>query len=305
MTNPRVSVITAFHNDSPTLELTIKSLMAQTFSDWELILVCDGAPPQFVKKIRKLTDPRIRMIGGDEQLGLAQRLNEGLFESKGEFIARVDADDAMLPNRLCQQVGFLDENSEIDMVSSRAFVINCDDEVVGITVELRASVREPLAQLENPIVHPTVLIRKKAIPGAPYDSTLRRTEDLDLWCRMARDDNSVILNSPTTFYRICGHQSRAVLARTLFEQKVLRERYIRGRISRGALAAKQRVKWFSKVVLDLCGLGDLVQRRRFHDLSPIDRDFALKQLKIIVDTPLGCAAKGDLKNDLKVVNDDP
>ncbi|MEH6624668.1 MAG: glycosyltransferase [Dietzia maris] len=267
---PRVSVVMAFHRPDSTLPLAIKSVVSQDFADWELILVRDGAPYEFAESLATSKYPNIRLIGDDRQLGLAARLNEGVLAAKGNYIARLDSDDAMCPNRLSRQVGFLDENPDIDVLASVAYVMDCSGRVMGVTpapVDIVGS----LKKLKNPIVHPAVMMRRSTALTHMYDERLKRTEDLDLWVRSLDTHNVFVSPEPLVFYRICGLQKSTVLKVTLREECQLIGRYVDGRGRRAQLWTATVLKFVAKTILNLSGLGERVQQRRWETLEESHR----------------------------------
>ncbi|MFM8312721.1 MAG: glycosyltransferase family 2 protein, partial [Deltaproteobacteria bacterium] len=97
--NPLVSVLLPVYNGGDCLSLAVETILQQTHTNWELILIDDGSTDFAVKEIEKLSDPRIRIIQDGNRLGLAARLNQGIALSGGDYIARMDADDLAFPVR--------------------------------------------------------------------------------------------------------------------------------------------------------------------------------------------------------------
>jgi len=103
---PLVSVGIPFLNPGPYLDLAVRSVFAQTYPNWELILVDDGSTDGSYERATAIQDPRVRVLRDGQNKGLPARLNEIVRLAKGELVARMDADDAMHPLRLAKQVGF-------------------------------------------------------------------------------------------------------------------------------------------------------------------------------------------------------
>jgi glycosyltransferase involved in cell wall biosynthesis len=110
----------------------IRSIIWQTLTDWELILIDDGSRDDSAARAAKFGDPRIRIIRHDESRGLACRLNEAVRLARGEFIARMDADDICYPQRLAAQVALLRSDSSLDVVTCKALVFRGEGDPVGI-----------------------------------------------------------------------------------------------------------------------------------------------------------------------------
>jgi glycosyltransferase involved in cell wall biosynthesis len=129
---PIVSVIMSIRDSAATVNSAVGSLIRQTFSDWELILIDDGSRDDGAARAARFNDPRIRIIRHEEHRGLAYRLNEAVDLARGEFIARMDADDICYPERLDTQLRLLQSNSRIDVVASKALVFRRQGEIIGV-----------------------------------------------------------------------------------------------------------------------------------------------------------------------------
>src|SRR5271165_2292928 len=104
---PLVSVLLPARNSAPTLALALRSVLAQTYAHWELLLLDDGSSDGTVELARGIADPRIRLLADGRWQGLGARLNQGLAAAQGELIARLDADDLAFPERFARQVEYL------------------------------------------------------------------------------------------------------------------------------------------------------------------------------------------------------
>ncbi len=124
---PLISVLLPFYNSDRTLGEAVDSILSQTIADFELILVNDGSTDGSlaVAQERASGDPRIRVVGDDRNRGIVTRLNEGLALCRGEFVARMDADDWSFPNRFAAQLEYLERHDRVVAVSG-AFVTKSD-----------------------------------------------------------------------------------------------------------------------------------------------------------------------------------
>ncbi len=183
---PSISVIMATHSGGPHLPDAINSILNQTFTDFEFIIINDAAKPETAALLSSYKDPRIKILVNSENLGLTKSLNKGLAAAQGEYIARMDADDVSLPERLGVQKKFLDEHPEIAVVGSATIIIDDNNKESGS----KKPVTDPdllkfYILLKNQITHSSVLFRKKVIlENGGYDESVKYAQDYDLWSRL-------------------------------------------------------------------------------------------------------------------------
>ena len=190
--SPRVSVLLPAYNAADTIEEALDTLLAQSFTEFEIVAVNDGSTDATGDILDRLAarDARIRPRH-IEHAGLIEALNHGLNLCRGDYVARFDADDRAAPTRLEKQVEFLEQNTEVDAVGCR---IRCfpDDQVaegfrvyetwINSLITPEQIARE--IYIESPLVHPTVTIhRKKLIEIGGYEDH-GWPEDYDLWLRL-------------------------------------------------------------------------------------------------------------------------
>ncbi len=208
----KVSVGIPIYNASLYLDDAIKSIMAQTYKKWELILINDGSLDSSldIAKYYESLDSRIRVISDGENKKLPFRLNQLIYESKGEYIARMDADDVMHPQRLEKQLSFLEENRNYDLVSSGLISIDSQNKVKGFRCvnQLYDDFSSP--SLGYPIVHPSVMARKSWYERNLYSLEYPRAEDFELWTRaiIKKDFNMAVLPDLLLYYREEGNLSK-------------------------------------------------------------------------------------------------
>lgn len=183
MTPCKVTVGLPFRNASRTLDWSVASVLQQTFSDWELILVDDGSTDSSALVASKYRDKRISLIQDGRSIGLAARLNQISALANSPFVSRLDADDIMHPLRLEKQVHHLDDNDELAVVGSGAWIID-DHNVIYGDRQVAPLPSDPTAVLRNDfLIHPTVLGRTAWFLSNPYDTSYARAQDKELWCR--------------------------------------------------------------------------------------------------------------------------
>lgn len=184
---PRVSVVMSVYNGERRVREAVESVLAQTFTDFELILINDGSTDGTWPILRSFTDPRVILIDHDDNAGLAARLKEGVERARGELIARMDADDISLPGRFAKQVAFLDAHPEVGVLGTA--MQQTDDARRPLTIIVPPANHAMIAWtmlFESAIMHATVMMRRAAVLQAGnYDPQYIHVEDTELWNRMA------------------------------------------------------------------------------------------------------------------------
>lgn len=178
---PRVSVLMPVSNGERFLREAIDSILNQTFTDFEFIIINDGSTDRTAEIIEAYGDPRIRALNNSKSLGVAVSLNKGLDTAQGEYIARMDGDDISLPERLAKQVSYMDAHPEIAASGTWAKDIDAD----GRELSARCLPFGERMKYEfwrpSPIVHPSAIIRASQLGSLRYDPRLSPAEDFDLW----------------------------------------------------------------------------------------------------------------------------
>lgn len=204
----KISIGIPFYNSQEYLAFAIQSVLSQSYENWELILADDGSTDASLKIANSYAknDRRIRVISDGKNRKLPYRLNQLIKESKGEFIARMDADDLMHPDRLKKEISFLLENQDYDLVSGGIVSIDNNNNVVGIrAVDKLITINKD--SKNYPIVHPTVMARREWYLRNLYSLNYPRAEDYELWCRTSSIDDLKIAILPDIFlfYREFGN----------------------------------------------------------------------------------------------------
>ena len=209
-----VSVIMTVFNGKNTIKKSIDSILKQTYSNFEFIIVDDGSTDETREILEEYgrVDNRIRVIYKG-RIGRSKALNVALNECKGKYIANIDADDEAHPDRLRREYTFLKKNPEIALISSRAKII-FDDEIVNWEkfdndVFDSISVSDGLKK-SNPISHSSVMFNFKLIPMKEniYNEKLSRVVDYDLWIRLYNKGYKLsMINEKLVTKRIHSNQS--------------------------------------------------------------------------------------------------
>lgn len=186
--SPRVSVLLPVYGGAAYVGGAVESVLAQTFPDFELLVLDDASPDESAAIAESFGDPRIRVVRNERNVGQVATLNRGLREARGEIVARLDQDDICLPRRLEAQVALLDAEPSIAVVGTWVDVVDAGGRVVdtlrtpldGIVDAVFLTLRDRL-----PLAHPSVCLRRRlALAAGGYDETVRYCEDMDLWRRL-------------------------------------------------------------------------------------------------------------------------
>ncbi len=226
MKGPLVSILMPMYNAAELVPDTLRSLLAQTYDNWELIAIDDGSDDQTVDVVARFPDERIRLVRRQENRGLPARLNEAVTLARGALFARMDADDIALPRRLERQVNFLLANPLVDVVATDMLVITPEGEPNGREKwrgSSHASVtKTPWSGFH--FNHATWLGRAGWFRRHAYREDAFRTEDDDLMLRAYRTSRFHRLDEVLYAYRVGTFSSATVwTARRSFIRSLCRE----------------------------------------------------------------------------------
>lgn len=178
------------YNAGNVLLLAVQSICQQSLQEWELILLDDGSTDGSVEKIKNLFDNRIRIFKNEINKGLSYRLNQGIFLSKSQYIARMDADDISFTRRLEVQFNFLEKNKDIDLISSKTLVFNSYNyQPLGLlTYKKNHNSIVSMPWKSIPMPHPTWMGRTEWFKKYLYKiPEVLRAEDQELLLRSMTD----------------------------------------------------------------------------------------------------------------------
>jgi glycosyltransferase involved in cell wall biosynthesis len=181
---PRVSVVLAARDESESIRVAVDSILAQTLRDWELIVVDDGSRDGTADIVRAYADKRIRVLV-EAGRGLPASLNCAIAHARAAVIARQDADDVSLPDRLERQACFLDEHEDVAVVAAAWRELGPDGQAVRPRTQfVGGRLNEGLLHF-NPIVHTSAMFRRDVVMAiGGYDESLPYAADYDLWLRL-------------------------------------------------------------------------------------------------------------------------
>ena len=218
---PRVTVLMTVYNGASFIRESVSSILAQSYSDFELVVVDDASTDGSGELVAALSDSRIRLVSNDHNIGLTKSLNRGLSISSGVFVARQDADDISHADRLVLQVAYLDANPATSVVGSWYRKIGSAGELLGERKLPAEPAELAWAMLFYcPLLHSAVMFRRADVAAVSgYDASFTYAEDYDLWSRLSRHCRLANLprvlvdyrQSPSTMTSTIGPSSDAVL----------------------------------------------------------------------------------------------
>lgn len=202
---PKVTILMPVYNAEKYLKEAIDSVLNQFFTDFELLIIDDGSTDDSLKIIRSFHDSRIKIVIHKKNKKLIFTLNEGIKLSQGKYIVRMDSDDISMPNRLSEQVKFMDLNKQIIASGTWAEAIDKDGKYMfpmksPIGILLKYNFWKP-----SPIIHPSVIIRRSGLKDLRFRKEAIDAEDYDLWLRINCNHKLANIKKYLLKYRI--HQN--------------------------------------------------------------------------------------------------
>ena len=210
----------AVHNGEPYVRLALESILRQTVSNLELVVVDDGSTDGTPEILASMDDARLRVLRNEEQQGLATSLNRGLDEAHGRYVARLDADDVALPRRLERQLLRIRAAPAVAIVGSGVMELD-DAGRVGAAHLMPAgptAVRWA-ALFSSPFFHPSVLVDRDVLDGHSlrYEADFLESEDYDLWARLLEVADGDNIPAPLVLYRV--HEGQASRRRSRLQRE--------------------------------------------------------------------------------------
>ncbi|MDC1395828.1 glycosyltransferase family 2 protein, partial [Bacteroidia bacterium] len=186
MERPFISIAIPFYNAEEYLVDSIKAIFAQTYSNWELILIDDGSSDGSLAIANSVDDNRVRVYSDGKNKKLARRLNEIAHLAKYDYLARMDADDIIAPEKLELQIRILLDNPTLDLVTTGVVSVSNDLTYVRHRGESANSVGlMDLVHKTKGVTHASILGKKSWFLRNPYDEFLKVAQDYSLWVTAA------------------------------------------------------------------------------------------------------------------------
>lgn len=213
---PLITVAMPVYNAGKYLRLAVLSIVRQTFTEWELLIIDDGSTDGALQDIADIDDARIRIFRDNENRGLAARLNEAVDMARGRYFARMDGDDVSYPERFARQMAALQNDPELDLVATRAITIDENDQAKGLfpfAISHQEICARPWRGFYFP--HPTWMGKiewfhkyRYTVPGPFF------CEDQELLLRSYRDSQLATLDEILFAYRVRSKADWQKLAKT-------------------------------------------------------------------------------------------
>lgn len=276
MAGPLITVgMTAF-NVEDCIERTIKSILAQTFSDWELIIVDDGSSDKTLEILTSIQDPRVRVLPSDgKNLKIPARRNQTIEHAKSKFYAVMDADDMSHPLRFEKQINYLMSNPQIDIVGSAMCILDTN---------LKPAFKTAVSENHDDIfknkfscvnmANATIVAKTDWIKKWKYDPTVFRGEDQELWLRSEKQSRFANLPEPLYF---CNELSYISMKKYYISQKFMAKvAWKYGSLENGKLKAVNYVlqKYIKTGIYSLAtvlGIRETLIKRRYIPLTPEEK----------------------------------
>jgi glycosyltransferase involved in cell wall biosynthesis len=202
-----VSVVMSVYNGQTYLHEAIDSILNQSYTDFEFIIINDGSSDRSLSIIQSYQDKRIIFIDNDGNKGLIYSLNKGIEIAKGKYIARMDADDISLSNRFLEQIIFLESNENVGVLGCNYIQFNEKSLIEYKSIQSHDEILSYML-FNSSVVHPSLMIRKSILDLQPiiFDPAYKHAEDYELWSRLIFKTKFCNLNRTLFKYRI--HKSQ-------------------------------------------------------------------------------------------------
>jgi len=262
---PYVTIGIPIYNAESTLIDAVRSVFAQTHKNWELVLVDDGSTDRSLEIAKSIDDPRVTVYSDGENRRLAARLNQLVDLAKYDFIARMDADDMMSPDRIETLLKILVDNDKYDLASCATYSITDDGAFNGYRgVAEQDYTFNGLLYKSQRFLHAGLVARKSWFEEHHYNETLPVAEDTDLWLRSAKVEefNAISIEDPLYMYR---EEGNVTVKKLLASYKIERENFaplIDSKRARTKYVAKSIAKTYIVKAMGRTGTLDYLLHRR-------------------------------------------
>lgn len=211
---PKISVLMPAYNSEAYIAEAIDSILNQTFSDFEFIIINDGSKDNTSSVVRKYKDKRIKFIDNKENKGLVAVLNQGLDLCSGEYIARMDSDDISFPTRFEKQIQYMESNPDVGILGTAGQNFGANNDIC-----YSPEIVDSIELLKNVgFYHPSVMMRKSVLDkyNLRYDPNYYLVEDHDLWARALKVTK--LRNLPEVLIKYRVHSSSVSVSNSVIQE---------------------------------------------------------------------------------------
>ena len=283
-----ISIGIPFYNAEKYLADAIRSVFAQTYQDWELILMDDGSTDRSLEIAKSVDDPRVRVFSDGKNKKLATRLNEITELAKFDLIARMDADDLIFPERLEVQLKYFNTDKNIDIVTTGLYSVLNDLTTKGIRGQaFESPTFEDVLSRKVGITHATLIAKKSWYQRNHYNENLSIAQDLDLWINSSKknDFNVKSISDPLYIYREEGNVKLNKILRAYKNERRMINQYSDKYLFK--LLFRSYLKTFVVTILGIFGKIHLLQARRSSEnITEIQKNRFKQVLETIRNTKI-------------------
>lgn len=273
-----VTIAIPFFNAENYILDAVRSIFAQTYTDWELFLIDDGSTDNSLKLVQKIADPRVKIISDGKNKRLAGRLNEVPNFASYDFILRMDADDMIFPTKIERQLSVFNEYPDLDIVTTGVYSVTNDLKIQGVRgMDYYLPEFDDIISRRKGVVHAAMMVKKSWYTRNKYDETLKIAQDLDLWIRASKSKDFKIksINEYLYIYREEGNVTKDKLLRAYSNERAMIRKY--AICNKFKLITKSYLKSLVVRGLALFGRINSLQKRRsdFEISTTLQSEFQL------------------------------
>ena len=286
--NPEITIGLTFYNSAGTLKDALRSIFAQTFQDWELVIIDDNSSDGSLDIAQSVKDPRVRVYMQNTRKGFVYNLNQLTRLARGKYYARMDADDMIHPKRLLKQTEYLKSNPDIDIVDTAMYSMDQQCKAIGIRNTNSLDLRPLVFLTGRFLAHATVMGHTKWFQQNLYDPRYIRAEDCELWCRTFKTSHFGRIEEPLYFVREGLVNVRNYLLSCKTVRKIIKKygaSHI-GRYSTMRLITESYIKGFAYRIFALFNSHDALVNMRNRKLNAAEKIYADRIIKLIKSTSI-------------------
>ena len=253
--NPLISVILPSYNNGDYLKQSVASILSQSFTDFELIVLDDCSTDNSLSAVREISDKRLKIVVNEKNIGLIANLNHGIHLASGKYIARMDGDDIAHPDRFKIQLSYFTDDPKLALVCSPVSGLSpAGQDIPGWELDIQTSRWEDIRKMmskTNCIAHPSVMMRTELVKKYKYNTSQKGSEDWDLWMRLISDGYYFVKTKESLLkYRIHPNSITATANRMIPVEKkiyIVKLKFLLSRIFKFSIGLFEMEVFYSTV----------------------------------------------------------